>query len=97
MTNIKSRKCTEVIKAMLELVPETEIKLIKDLNYNLKEAALKEPGNTIQWEKTSSNIRFHLRTPTEDWHFEVLSIFSGMSVEQIKAEVEKVPTRNNRI
>jgi len=81
------RNCCAVIANMLLEVPLTEESLIADLEWNLDDASYKAPEQTIQWVRTHETLLKHIPKPTEEWHFKVLSIFSTMSVEDIKKDV----------
>ena len=78
------RNCEEVIGEMLKHVPEAETEFIKDLNWNMEDASYKAPEETIQWHRTSETLKNHINPPTEDWHFEVLSIFTTIPVKTLK-------------
>ena len=83
------RNCGEVINQMLEKIPTTELDLRSDLDWNREDASWKAPEETIQWQRTSETLMRHIPHPTKDWQFEVLSIFSTMTVDEIKAEVNR--------
>ena len=78
------RECAEVIKQMLEIVPKENQPLIDDLMWNYNDASYKTPEDIIQWERTSDTLKKHMVNPKEDWEFQVLSIFSTVSFEEIK-------------
>ncbi len=85
----KRRNCCFVIKQMLQEVPLTETDFIKDLEWNFEDASYKAPEETLQWERTQQTLIKHIPKPKEDWHFKVLSIFSTMTVDEIKKAVEE--------
>jgi len=85
MSEIKRRNCCVVIATMLKLVPETETELIKDLEWNFDDASYKAPEETLQWQRTMQTLGKHIPKPTEDWHFDVLSIFTTRSVDELKS------------
>ena len=78
------RECAEVIKQMLEIVPKENQPLIDDLMWYYNDASYKAPEDIIQWERTSDTLKKHMVNPKEDWEFQVLSIFSTVSFEEIK-------------
>lgn len=78
------RECQVVIKAMMEKIPSSETEFIKDLRWNLEDASYKAPEETIQWERTSLTLEKHIPNPVEYWQFEVLSIFTTKSIEELK-------------
>jgi hypothetical protein len=84
---IKRRNCCDVISEMILKIPKNEIKLIKDLELNLDDASYKTPEQTIQWERTQETLIKHLPKPTKKWEFEILSIFTTLSIESIKIAI----------
>jgi hypothetical protein len=85
----KRRNCCLVIGAMLLEVPKTETELIKDLDWNFEDASYKAPEETLQWERTQQTLIKHIPKPKEEWQFKVLSIFTTMTVDEIKKAVEE--------
>lgn len=82
---MKRRNCCQVITEMIAKIPEDKIGLIKDLEWNREDASYKAPEETLQWERTQHTLIKHLPSPTEDWEFEVISIFTTQPIEAIKA------------
>lgn len=60
----------------------------KDLQWNYNDASYKAPEDTIQWYRTQATLIKYIPQPIEDWEFEVLSIFTTKSVEDIKKQVK---------
>ena len=81
---MKRRNCQTVIIEMLEKIPKDNIEFIKDLNWNFEDAAYKAPEETLQWERTMQTLQKHIPNPKEDWEFEVLSIYTTKSIEELK-------------
>lgn len=79
------RICTQVITEMLSKVPKDKTKLIKDLNWNHNDASYKAPEETLQWQRTTETLMKHIPNPTEDWEWEVLSIFTTKSIDELKS------------
>lgn len=69
----------------MEKIPSEKTELLKDLNWNFDDAIYKAPEETLQWERTMGTLMKHIPKPTEEWEFEVLSIFTTKSIEQLKA------------
>jgi hypothetical protein len=65
---------------MLDTIPEEKTELIKDLQSNFENAGY----NTMQWQRTVQTLTKHIPVPTEDWEFEMLSILTTKSIEEIK-------------
>lgn len=78
------RNCYEVIQKMLNEIPKDKIDFIKDLSWNLNDAYYKAPEEVIQWERTQETLIKHIPKPTEDWEYEILSIWSTKPVGEIK-------------
>lgn len=90
-TVVKPRLCTQVIRKMLEVLPEDQGAFRLDLEWNLEDAAYKAPEQKIQWARTHSTLVKHIPgPPTEKWQFELLSIFTTKSVEELKANFKKI-------
>lgn len=82
---MEKRHCVIVINQMIDKIPKTERDFLHDLNWNLEDAAYKAPEETIQWVNTAETLKVHIGKPSKEWHFEVLSIFSTISINELKA------------
>lgn len=69
---------------MLEKVPVEKVDFIKDLNWNFEDAGYKAPEETLQWNRTMETVIKHIPNPTLDWEYEVLSIFTTRSIDELK-------------
>lgn len=79
------RECSEVIRLMMEKIPESKTKFLEDLKWNYEDSCYKPPEETIQWFRTHETLMRHIKLPPkEDWEFEVLSIFTTKSIEELK-------------
>lgn len=87
---MKRRDCCTVIGEMLVKIPKERTELIKDLEWNYDDAFYKAPEETLQWKRTQQTLIKHIPIPTEDWEFEVLSIFTTQSLDEIKRAVVKM-------
>ena len=81
---MERRQCTTVIKSMMEKVPSDKVEFIKDLEWNFEDASYKAPEETLQWQRTMQTLQKHIPNPSLDWEYEVLSIFTTRSVEELK-------------
>lgn len=81
---MERRDCQQVIAKMLEKVPADNIEFIEDLKWNSKDASYKAPEEILQWQRTMNTLMKHIPNPTEDWEFEILSIFTTRSIEELK-------------
>jgi len=82
--SIERRICQDVIIKMILKIPKENAELIKDLQWNLKDARYKAPEETLQWQRTHQTLIKHLSKPTKDWEFEVLSIFTTQPINDLK-------------
>lgn len=82
---MKRRNCCEVINQMIDKTPTEKIELLKALKWNFEDASYKAPEENIQWERTMNTLIKHIPKPKLDWEFEVLSIFTTKSVDELKA------------
>ena len=73
-----------VIQQMIDKIPTEEKLFIADLEWNKDDASYKAPEEVLQWQRTQSTLEKHIPVPTLDWHFEVLSIFTTKTVEELK-------------
>ena len=55
----------------------------------LSDNSYKSPEETIQWERTMRTLIKHIPIPKEDWEFNVLSIFTTRSIENLKTEAKE--------
>lgn len=78
------RNCMQVIEQMLQHVPEANVDFIRDLKWCQNDAFYKAPEETIQWERTMNFLQKHIPKPISDWEFEVLSIFTTKSIDELK-------------
>lgn len=81
---MERRNCCEVINKMLEKIPHEKIDLIEDLKLNYDDACFKAPEETIQWHRTQQTLIKHISKPIDDWHFEILSIFTTQPIGELK-------------
>lgn len=89
------RNCVEVITEMMSLVPPDRLEFLAILDW-CKEAAKFQPAdNTEQWDRTLVALQKYCRTPHEDWEFSIWSIFTTLTVDQIKAQIANTTMRNN--
>lgn len=73
---------------MLAVVPAEETLFIEMLNEARQDAVYKAPEEVIQWKRTAIVVNNFINPPTKDWEFEVLSIFTTLSVDQLKADAK---------
>lgn len=81
---MERRNCCLVILKMLKLIPEEKEELIKALKWNSEDASYKAPEETLQWERTMNTLIKYIPIPVKDWEFEVLSIFTTKSINELK-------------
>ena len=86
----KPRNCCAIIAQICKLIPIQKEALLKDLAWNLEDASYKAPEETIQWQRTMETLQKHINPPTTDWEFEVLSIFTTHSIEDLKKSFNKI-------
>jgi hypothetical protein len=72
---------------MIKQIPEDKKEFIKDLQWNCEDAFYKAPEQSIQWYRTQQTLIKHIPKPEEEWEFNVLSIFTTKSIEDLKKEV----------
>ncbi len=83
------RDCCEVIKSMLSKIPVEKSELINDLNWNYEDAKYKAPEETLQWIRTQHTLNKHIIIPIEIWEFEILSIFTTLSIDKLKEMINE--------
>jgi hypothetical protein len=81
------RNCAKVINEMIGKIPSENVELIKDLHWNLDDSRMKAPEETLQWNRTFGTLIKHLPNPIKDWEFEIISIFTGVPTDELKAEI----------
>lgn len=85
---MERRDCCEVIREMIEHLPEEKKEFKADLEWNLEDASFKAPEETLQWNRTMQTLQKHIPKPSEDWEYEMLSIFTTRSIDELKEMVE---------
>jgi hypothetical protein len=74
-----------VIQQMLDIIPYgVDNEFVKDLKWNLEDASYKPPEQNDQWDRTSATLQKHIPNPIYGWQFEILSIFTTKSIEELK-------------
>lgn len=92
---MERRDCQAVIREILRVIPPSFTSaLVRDLNWNLEDAAFKAPEETIHWERTCETLEKWISPPKEEWEFQIWSIFTTKSVEELKAVIEKEKNTN---
>jgi len=81
---MQPRHCPTIIKQKKEKIPSEKTEFIKDLQWNYEDASYKAPEETLQWHRTMQTLQKHIPESKEDWEFEVLSIFTTKSIEELK-------------
>jgi len=81
---MERRNCQIVISQMVEKIPESQAEFLEDLAWNFEDAAYKAPEETLQWERTMKTLMKHIPKPIEDWEYEVLSIFTTRTINDLK-------------
>jgi hypothetical protein len=74
---------------MLAKIPEEKTEFIIDLKWNYDDASYKAPEETLQWQRTMETLMKYIPAPTEDWEFEVLSIFTNKTIEKLREQFKK--------
>lgn len=92
---MERRNCCQVIAEMMAKIPTDRTELIKDLKWNYEDASYKAPEETLQWHRTQQTLMKHLPKPTEEWEFEILSIFTTQPIETIKNTVDQMDESKN--
>jgi hypothetical protein len=85
------RELSNVIEAMLEKIPE-ENGLYSTLMSNLESTKFAPPEmiKHFWWSEVHSNLMEAINIPKEDWEFNVLSIFSTKSVEELREYFQNI-------
>ncbi len=81
---MKRRLCHHVISQMLAFIPDDQTELISALKWNYEDSIYKAPEETLQWNRTMQTLQKYIPKPIEEWHFDVLSIFTTKTVEELK-------------
>ena len=83
------RNLKDVINEMLNVIPEDEINLIDALKSIRNDQIYRAPEDTVGWELVSEELELiDLDLDSEYWKFKIFSIFSTMSIEDIKKELQ---------
>lgn len=83
------RNLKDVINEMLKVIPKDEINLIDALKDIRNNQIYRAPEDTVGWELVSEELQLiDLNFNSEYWKFKIFSIFSTMSIEDIKKELQ---------
>lgn len=83
------RNLKDVINEMLNVIPEDEINLIDALKDIRNNQIYRAPEDTVGWELVSEELELiDLDLDSEYWKFKIFSIFSTISIEDIKKELQ---------
>lgn len=75
---------------MLKVIPEKEERLILSLKDIQDSQRYRAPEDMLGWQLVSEELQYlNLNSRSAKWKFEICSIFSTMSVDEIKAELKK--------
>jgi hypothetical protein len=91
--NIKAegeRNLSEVIDQMVEVIPKAEVSFIATLASNKSSADFCAPEMVPFWwrEVHTTILDYVPSVPVEEWHYQVLSIFSTHPIEEMKKVVK---------
>ena len=75
---------------MLKVIPEKETMLIDSLKDIQDSQRYRAPEDMLGWQLVSEELQnLNLTTRSPRWKFELCSIFSTLSIEEIKNELKK--------
>jgi hypothetical protein len=80
------RNIVEVINNILYHTPSNETDFIRELCIYQEDALFRPPednNNHRVWKEVHVDLYAHIYPPTESWHWEVWSEFTGVSVETL--------------
>lgn len=84
------RNCNEVINQIIAKIPSDKTDFIEDLEWIRVDYIYKAPEETLHWTQTSGILICNIPKPKEDWEFEVLSIFTTKSINEIKEHFQNL-------
>jgi len=86
------REITDVVDQIKTLVPQDKIEFIGRLDWVYQDACCRPPEDRRRsWEYLQQCLlKFIGLYPNEDWQFQVLSVFSTVTVEEIKEDVARL-------
>jgi hypothetical protein len=85
------RNICDVIDQIIKVVPSTEKGLLNDLDYVKQKSMYKAPEAMYEcWLELQFILTTNLPSiPIQEWHFEIVSIFSTRPVKEIKKFYKK--------
>lgn len=83
------RDLTTVIREMVEFVPADETPLLTDFKDILTSIPYSPPEDKMFcWERTQNALEDTIgEYPTQEWHFQVLEVWTCQPIEQLKQYV----------
>lgn len=86
------RNLIRLIDEMLRVIPEKETTLIYSLKDIQDSQKYRAPEDMLGWQLVSEELQnLNLNLRSAKWKFEICSIFSTLTIDEIKAEL-----RNNK-
>jgi len=87
------RNLVRVINDIVKFIPKDNFDFIKELE-RIKSDQIQwtAPESMVRWEEASYALEDFLYNPipTEEWEFEILSIWSTKSIEEVKEEYKEL-------
>ena len=83
------RDFNKVFQEIKDIIPATELEFHKDLDWVIKDAFYKAPEETIPWHRCFEILQEHIATPKTAWQITIWSIFSGVSEDEIRKQIDE--------
>lgn len=81
----KRRNCVDIIDQIIEKIPSENEELLKSLVWNRTSASYKPLEEIIQWDDLYNILICYIGIyPSEEWQFEVWSIFTTKNIDELK-------------
>lgn len=81
------RDYSNVVSKMIESLPHGQRELIENLQWDLATTHYRDGAAEKRklWVNTSKTLIKHIPTPEKNWQWKVISIFTGKTVNELKA------------
>lgn len=90
----QTKDCKTIILEMIEIIPKDKENLIKDLREDYEFYLLGQMPEQLQWRQTIGTLYRYIQKPSDDWEYQVVSLFTNKSVDEIKKNQDRMHNNN---
>lgn len=85
------RSLRNVVQQMLDCIPANETEWVEQFKWHLTDVSYRAPEDMLGWQLVSESLQeMNLTLNSPEWMFDVCSIFSTMTKDEIRNELKKL-------